>query len=372
MTRTFSRRAALLTSAMLAVSIPAHAQPALWSLGPAQAVADEGFTRVTAVRELADGRVLVADAGENALYIVTWPAGDVRQLGSEGRGPAEYRSVFGLHELGGDSTLMSDRRNGRYLVLVGGRISSSIDYAVRYRRALPLVTGSDHRGNILISEPTHLQPVAADASIDVRGRADSLLLVRLNVRSGAVDTLERIGGGFRGLAVVRHPQANIVVRNPMAVEEQALLFTDGWIAIAHHAPYRVDWIAPDGRRIRGRALPFDPVPVDDRQRREAVRRRYDPEARLTVSSMPGPWPAVVPPFEDWALLAAPDGSLVIRRRPGTGERGTAFDVVSRTGALARRIVLPEGHDLIGFGRDAAYVLRRDADDTVWLQRHRWP
>src|SRR6185436_12515924 len=111
-----------------------------------------------------------------------------------------------------------------------------------------------------------------------------------------------------------------------------------WVAIARMDPYRVEWIAPDGKRIRGEPLPFERVRLDDREQRGFVERQAmrgggpprDPK------SFPE-WPAIMPPFLTEALLPAPDGRLWIRRPQTVANLEPPYDVVDRRGRLIARV-----------------------------------
>ena len=82
-------------------------------LGTPTALFPEDFGRITNVRELSDGRVLVADPLGQAVYLVDLEAGSRRQLGANGQGPGEYRAPDSVWPLPHDSTLLVDLGNGR-------------------------------------------------------------------------------------------------------------------------------------------------------------------------------------------------------------------------------------------------------------------
>jgi len=340
---------------------------------------DESFTRITSVRELADGRLLVADGGEDMrLAIVDWRAGTVRTLGREGAGPGEYRSVGRLVPLGGDSTLLEDRRTGRWLIVDGDRIVGAIPYAAERRRALPIVGGADRGGRVLT---THVLVPGRDRDVPAAilgpTSAESLLVLLERAASPRADTVARLSGGFLGARRLSKPvtpggaPVTWFVDQPLAVPDQALLFPDGWIAIVRASPYRVEWRAPDGRASHGPPLPFARVPVDDRQKRLAMRREFGEDADFTPGEMP-PWPAVLPPLAEFALHAAPDGRLVVERMADATRPGRFHDVVDRAGRLAGRLVLRPSERLVGFGRRSAYVVETDEDGLQTLRRHPWP
>lgn len=153
---TIGRRSAVTALLPLVATIgaclasPAAAQPVRVGAlrGPADEL-DEAFTRITSVRELSDGRLLVAGAGEDMrLAIVDWRSGAVRTLGREGAGPGEYRSIGRVVPLGGDSTLLEDRRTGRWLLLAGERFVATGRIPIA-GGGVPLLAGADARGRVL-------------------------------------------------------------------------------------------------------------------------------------------------------------------------------------------------------------------------------
>lgn len=352
--------------------------PASRSLGPPVSIAPEGFNSIWSVRELADGRVLVSDVRDSRLVLVDWKREAAEDIGREGRGPGEYRSTVMLHSLGGDSTLLEDTRNGRWLYLHGARIVGTFEYSARRRRSLPTVVSADRAGRVLVLHPYSFSRLPNGRPYPLAPFAESLLVLVEHRDTGRRDTLARIGGRSTGIRQLMKPvtggsrqRAIFNVVNPLAAEEQALLFPDGWVAVARRSPYRVEWLRPDGRWVRGAPLPFSPVAVDDAQKQFALSRAYSPEAEMRVDEMP-PWPRIVPPFPPRALLAAPDGRLVIRRMPEARRRGTHYDLVDRAGALVGRLALKDNEQIAAIGADAVYVIATDGSDVQWLQRHAWP
>ena len=169
----------------------------------------------------------------------------------------------------------------------------------------------------------------------------------------------------------------MIYHNPLAAEDQVLMFLDGWIALVRAHPYRVDWHTPNGRWIRGTSLSADSIQVDRREKcfhwaRWLGTRPCDP------SAFPD-WPKVLPPFlpggyPEWtaAVFATADGSVAIRRSPSSESRYTRYDVVDRRGDLVTTVMLDTNQSIIGFGDASVYVTTRDEYDLLTLTRHPWP
>jgi hypothetical protein len=72
-----------------------------------------------------------------------------------------------------------------------------------------------------------------------------------------------------------------------------------------------------------------------------------------------------PPFPSGttgAVRADYDGNLWIRTvQPRAVPGGIVYDIISREGELVRRLQIPQGYTLVGFGRDrVVYLSTRDA------------
>lgn len=336
----------------------------------------DAFTRIGGVRELADGRTLVVDWSENRLNVANWRSGAVQQVGVEGRGPGEYRYVGALHALARDSSLLVDG-GGRFLLLDDARIVETIPYAQRRGRPLPLTAGADRSGRILVTEHLAKGSKAGHLVSTLPNYADSVRLLLEDRASGRREIIAMLDGGSLGVREARRPVApgNPPVTwrlvNPLAVEEQAVLFPDGWTAVVRRQPYRVDWRAPSGRWRAGTPLPFERVSLDGAQKSFAMRRHYKPSAGFSPDDVP-PWPTQLPPFSREAVVPMPDGRVAIRRMPDARIRKTMYDIVDRQGRLSGRLELAENERIAGFGQRSVYVVEKDGDDLEWLRKHPWP
>ena len=362
---------------ILAVAADAGGQPAsprTIELAPPSATLPAEFTLVTSVRELSDGRLLIVDASERTLSVAAWPSGSVTQIGRNGSGPGEYLQPSALFALRGDSTLLPDSRNSRWLLLSGASIATTIgpeSPAIKGGARLPL--GADEQGNVILTRP---MGGATTAPAQATPRLDSVRLVRIARATGRADTLAVLKARAATIKVqgpANNPTSVEVMVNPLATGELAALFPDGWIAIARLDPYRVDWIAPDGKQVRGSALPFERVRLDlDEQRafveRQAARTGRPPRDPASFAG----WPEIVPPFLTESLLRAADGRLWIRRTPTAAQPNPPYDVVDRRGVLVGRVSSGKDVDIIGFGRGVVYTVLTDDDGIQHVQRRPLP
>lgn len=367
------------TALILCLILPpvaAHAQiPEPVRLRPASALLAEEFSGIIAVRELADGRVLVADRIEVRLVVADFTSGTVRQIGRRGRGPGEYPGLRFLMPLGGDSTLLVDASSRRWLLLEGERIVATIppDHP-GFRATNGSILGADRLGYVLTEKAAPL-----DSMNPATTTMDSALVLRVALASGRMDTVARrapapdliqIGGepGQRSLAFYF---------TQYGVAEKTLLFPDGWLAIARLDPYRVDWRAPSGQWVRGGALPFRVIRVDDREKEAYAARYLAATGRDFILRPEVRWAATLPPFEDrifqhTPLLALPDGRLLIARTPTHEQPGNHYDVVDRQGHLVMQLALTASERIVGSGPRGVYLAVTDDDGLERLRRHPLP
>lgn len=355
-----------------AVAMLLQGGPAPAPLPAPNAALPADFTRVTAVRELADGRVLVVDAGERKLLVADFAKGTATPLGREGQGPGEYRSLGSLYPLANDSTLLVDILGGRWLLLARDSIVQTVGGdtpALRNGARIP--AGADARGAVIATRAMGMGGAAPAPT--AMPRMDSTHLLRIARATGRADTVADLASrpariASRGTA--DRVTAVEITSNPLAAGDVAVLFADGTIAVARVNPYRVDWIAPDGALTKGAPLPFTRLSVTTREREAVLRREAEQNGRAPrpVESV-ADWPEILPPFLAGAVLPAPDGRLWIRRTPSAADPATRYDVIARTGALASRVSLPPNEHVIGFGRNTVYTVQTDPDGLQHLRRH---
>lgn len=339
--------------------------PATRRLPPPTAQLPDEFTNLTSLRELVDGRVLVTDRRDARLAVVDFSTGRVKAIGRLGSGPAEYQTLGPVLSLNGDSSVVVDVGNLRWLILAKDSIVATLPPNTPAILAVQFWVpyGADQRGHVLSTVLRHGAPSSRTDSADLvliersTGRSQLIGAVRYGLPTQGSAAVSGLPGG-RGVSVSR-PPFNIR-------EEQPLLFPDGWIAVARYEPYRVDWRSPNGEWRLGRPLPVRVVPLTAREKEAYIRRR--PSASGATE-----WPVNVPPFDKtFPMLASPDGALVIPRVPTAAQPEPRYDIIDRQGVLRAQLVLPVGQRLLGLGARGAYVVVTDSDGIERLQRHPWP
>lgn len=400
-----TRQTATSFAVLVALAIPAaaHAQQER-VLGPADATFPEPFSLVGAgnVRELSDGRLIVADPKDKLLQVIDFKSGGSIPIGREGSGPAEFGLPMRLFTAPADTTLLYDPINARYLVLAGAspvntfRMEASGASGPGGMRMMGMTVAneSDAKGRLYFQ--------ASGVSFGPDGRpqpADSAAIVRYDRGTQRTDTLAWItlpknnvsSSGSAGNVSIR-----IGAANPLTPRDAWTVFPDGRLAIVRAADYHVDWVMPDGKKVSSAAIPYSPIRMTrkDIEEEEALRERArqssvrmamtNDNGRMSRSASIGPepnapplepldnWPDVKPPFRPGAgaVWARPNGELWVRRMEKAGSKGTLYDVIDAKGAVTHRVRVPEGWSVVGMGRGTVYTVKHDEDDLAYVQRHR--
>jgi hypothetical protein len=371
------RHTVLLLSATVGVAAVLPAQQPI-PLPPPSHELSEGFTRVSSLRELADGRVLILDTRETRLVVADFRTDQVRKIGRTGAGPGEYRRPVQLLAFGGDSTFLVDRPNARWLLLAGDSVAETLAHSTIPQVALlyPPHRGVDDRGHVLYMVPL---PSTIPGIGGAVGHTNVIALARTSLTEAHVDTLARLRGRLLGHKSVRRmidgQQYEFDHNNPFGVEDQAWLFPDGWIVIVRVDPFRAEWIAPDGTRRMGPELSYDRVRVTEAEKRFAMRYRNGlrdaPPEIFEPDDFPA-WPATVTPFANDALYPLRDGRIAVERRPTAKSTQRMYDIIDRTGNRVMTLALPLRSYVAGFGKGTVYVTRIDEDGLRTVARHPLP
>ncbi len=350
---------------------------------------DHEWTRVSAIRELSDGRLIVLDTHDNVIMLVDAGLGSARPIGRQGQGPGEFESPTALLWLGNDSTGVLD-------------VSS---------RSLKIITPQGTPGGILYpqggapcGEPGDtLRRLTISADHDAVGRFYQLAS---NVRRKPDGTYEQTDaaaierwGARCGRDTVAYiprrinPDAQIMAGGVLIARPgRTPVFTggvlwavapDGRVSIAHPDPYRIEMVSPTGVRTLGPVIAYQPIRVTEAHKRawRELAQRPQPVSAMTRDGVrsrrmmampfqePEEWAATLPPFLYPALSVGRDGRLWVQRTT-EADAPPAFDVFNSEGRLIERVTLPARSRLVGHGRGVVYLVRIDEDDLEYLERHR--
>ena len=172
----------------IALAVPAAGQPPVRDIVNVDGVFAEPFTRLTGLRELSDGRVVIADATERHVSVLDFATGAMHQVGRTGEGPGEYQTPGGLLMLPDDGTLLIDFGNVRLTQITSaGRLTESWPMLTgdgRFRRP----TGADRVGNVYFAA-TGSFSLARGSNIEF---PDSAPVVRWDLAHDATETVASV------------------------------------------------------------------------------------------------------------------------------------------------------------------------------------
>jgi hypothetical protein len=349
----------------------------------------EPFTGPIRLAELPDRRVLALDVRERRLVRLNFEQNEQVVAARNGLGPLEYRSGLTMVQATADSVWMFDIVRAQVLVFS--------PEGEPVRSFSTVATDGDPMSRL---NSPWLRAVASDGSWfgRVQGMvvmprpsiSDSIAVVRVDGASGARDTIALIQAFRTATAPPGQPRR---LTRFDAVDAWGV-FADGRVIVVRGETYAPTIIQRDGTRNEAPVVPHTRVPLA----RADAEYVLDSTARLTgqlVASaiaqsplagragvnappsvaLPDPLPATWPLFaggDPVILVDSRDRAWVPIRESPFDSSGVRYDLLDRDGAFLEAIRLPHDLMLVGFGREALYVARRDADDLLWLRRYPLP
>jgi hypothetical protein len=352
--------------AMLACS-PAESQTlALDAKLPAR------FGNLSNVIELRDGRVVFADTKHKLFLRGDLKSGKVDTIGSrvdslsKSGSIGEYRFPGWTAHLAGDTVALVDfsairttlwSEAGRPLGVlpikeVAGKTPVLLYDTVGhgYKIDYQAVVGGGEPGRIL--------------------RPDSIPVLRLTVKGGAVDTVALLAGPEYGDATFGEQVQQAA--KVFAPNDFFGVLPDGTAWIARGRENRVDWRSPDGRWTRGQTHAYSRIPVTqaDKDRVLAQVREHGKQFGMPQDlRIVYPFADNKPPF-DFAL-GRPNGEVWLQRPQSREGAALIYDVFNRKGVWERKVAFPQGSALAGFGgRGSVYGSVKNEDGTRTVARFR--
>jgi hypothetical protein len=348
----------------------------------------EPFSQIVGIRELSNGRVMVADSRDKILQIIDFKGGTPKKIGREGSGPGEWLMLSRLLALPGDTTILPDQRNSRLLVIApdGAPVRTISPAANPNVPAGVRLGGGGFTGARFVDAQGRLYYQETSFSFGGSGPAampDSNPVLRYDIRTQATDTVAYLKVPPRGPAQTQTSggaTVSMAAPLPFAPVNAWGVTPDGRVVVAHAADYHIELISGRGPGVIGPKVQYTPLPVNaaekkaylDEQKALAGQRRIVVNGVPTAAPPPPEpteWPATKPPFAGNSVYTTPAGEIWIVRNRAANDLIPTVDVFNGEGRNIARVVLPKGTSLAGFGAKSVYLYRTDDDGLQYLQRY---
>ena len=365
--------------------------------GAPVATIDDPFTTITAIQEVAPGKVVVSDFGEKRLVLADLGTGSVRDIGRNGGGPGEWQIAMSVMPGPAGRVYVADPGLRRmHVVDATGKITSSLPFPGADGDPTPgasvmtVPRASDARGRLYFT--------GSPFTPGVRDQPDSVPIIRWDPQTRRTDTLGMIRNDTK-VTQSGSPGAGNTTRvmarvggGPFAPMPMWTPTRDGRVALVNPSPYRVDFIEEAGRIRRGTPVPYTPLKVTAADR-DAYRERQKSSRPMVMrmggggsgvqSIGPSPgrdgvpstpdseFPATKPPFVGGnAVQVTPEGEVWVLRTRVAGDNTPTYDIFDSIGRLAGKATLKPNSTVVGFGAGAVYVSRQDPDDDLlYLEKY---
>lgn len=313
---------------------------------------------------LPDGRILVANSGTFELRVYSPEGQHLSSFGAEGDGPGEFRSLWRIDVVGGDSTYVWDQRAMRVSVLdLDGRFARSFQLAVPGERSVPRYQMSFDDGSCLVGVTRFTSGPLKDRSVSTT----STTLMHYDSDGQPVDTIVTISNEptYR----IMHPDGQGISFFPLPFAPGGTWALEGMrIHEGTGETYEIRTYNQVGQLTRILRAPIAPARITD-----ALLESYVAE-RLAASSDDEEWqdllrsayadtprPDVGRVFD--ALATDTDGQLWVRRTAMPRDSLRRWDVFGREGRHVAQVHIPVALRVQEFGSDYVLALRRDDLDA---------
>lgn len=298
---------------------------------------DVSFTSIASAEFLEDGRIVVADAGEDAIFV--FASGQLeKRFGRKGGGPGEFQSLASIR-IKGDTIIAADRVSKRYSFF---STAGDLLREERLPEFLPLAgwAGPTAAGEYMISR--HLNGSAPQVGFHV----DTLELVRIQDNQGdIVDTIQGttryhdLRQGFSVFVVPTHPRGRIAA------------LSDGFVIADGRGPIAI--IADESHAFT--AGPFQDVPSGaefEQRARDAILRRSSSAVAASFADRLSDAPAAGTPGYDDVSTDREDFIWVSGFR-FYGEPFTEYRVYDKAGNLVEHTTWPMYMEHLASNQSAA-------------------
>jgi len=360
------------------------------TLGQPVATYDEALSFLQTVREMPDGRILIADPLGGELFFLNLETGARQDIGREGQGPMEYRQPDAVWPLTGDRSLLVDLGNARLTELDGdGTFGETHQIMIGEMRPgssmiMLIPQGVDDQGRVYVTQRAGYRPG--------QDFPDSMTVVRADLATSAIDTLGKVKTQDMD---VQASGGNVSIQQiPLSPADAWGVARDGRVVIARSGDYHVEWHHADGTVVSGSPVDVRSVRIGTAEKREYVTESANTGVRIDMMMGPGgqanaslsrgaspgddepridgyDWPDTKPPVVNGRINVDGMGRAWVQRSLPAGE-ARIYDLFGADGNRISSVTMPEGRRVISFGEGAVYVTYLDEFDLVYLEKYELP
>ena len=356
-------------------------------LGEPEAAFGQALSVVQTVREMPDGRVLVADPLGQVLLLVDLDGGTADTLGTVGEGPDEYQQPDAVWPLPDGKTLLVDLGNTRL---------TELSPELEFGETRPYVLGNPLQGNMVMAIP---QAVDGEGRVYVRSmggmaslQSDSASVLRLDLQAEAMDSVARVK--IPGTTRTGTANNESISQIPLSPADAWGVAEDGRIVIARVADYHVEWIELDGSTTMGPPVEYERMSIGTAEKEAWRDSRSESGGGMSISAFADgggniqfsvsrggqsededldsyAWPDELPPFYGSRIPVDPRGRAWVRTH-GPAGAPPVYHVFGASGEREMIVELLPGRRVVGFGDGKAYLVRMDEYGLQYLERHVLP
>lgn len=363
-------RITLLLVAGVLVPAPAAGQSRVVDLARPDATIETTFSQLAAARELKDGRVVLVDVKEKLIQIADFAKNTVQTIGRNGSGPGEYNYPAGLVSMPGEQIWIYDPLNQRFLVVTGdGKVGELVTFSSLggvKGVAMMLLPAADAKGRLYFE-------AVSQASLAVK---DSTAILRWTRGRTGLDTAGYTAPMDFGIES-KGGKVRLKAMRMFVPQETWVVDPAGRLARITPSPYRVIWYNGGGKTTVGPTIAYEPVAVTEEEKDEVLKSIKQAiagagGARAKIKIPEPEFARTKPPFPaKGAAVIGPGAEIWVTRSVLLKER-SRYDRFDGKGRLIGQVTLAPRSGILGFGRNAIYVARKDEDDLMHLERYRWP
>lgn len=370
--RAVSERLLLVLAASLAACAPdSDAAPAVeaaerarwdpgreWSLGARRQLEigsemrEYQFAGVQGAVRLADGRIVIGDAGSSEVRLYDPEGRFLSAAGRPGGGPEEFRRIDKLVRASGDSVLVFDGGSGRLSLLgPGGTFVRSVTPAAATPGAS--FAGALENGSCVFGVPVPLPPREGVSR-------DSLVYLLVAPDGSTVDTLTVAPGGEQFQRVDGRRVSRMT--NPFGPMPAASAGGDR-IFVGATDRYEIRQFGPDGTPTRVLRRKVDPQPFTEAH----FRRVADRVPQMASALAEIPRPSRVPAYA--SLLVDRESNLWVQDYPSPGAASASWTVFGPEGAMLGQVAMPAAFRPTDIGADYVLGVWRDELDVERIRMY---